>query len=197
MIFRNDDLSFGIDVDKYKKVQEVFEEFGIKEMYSVIPCGKNIYVPNTHMLSKEKEDELTGFNYVSDDGDVSTFIRDSIKRGHSISLHGWRHINIANYGYDEQYDKIKRAKGFLEDIYGQKIEYFIPPYNSYNKYTVLICKRLGMKILDYGGNQLEKLVEKNKLPIKTDYNWYHAWRFFEGNLTIDKLRLWLKDQQSA
>ena len=140
MIYRNDDLSFGIDVDHYKKVQEVFEEFGIKEMYSVIPYGKNIYVPNAHMLSKEKEDELTGFESVTEDIKVDRFIRDSIKRGHSISLHGWRHINVANVGYDEQYAHIKEAKEFLEETYGQKIWHFIPPYNSYNKYTVLVCE---------------------------------------------------------
>jgi peptidoglycan/xylan/chitin deacetylase (PgdA/CDA1 family) len=192
MLWRNDDLSYGIDIRCYKKIQKLLGEYGIKEHYSVIPVGYNIFIPDANLVPREKLEALAGTKKVNEDLLVDMFIRDALKDGHKIMLHGFRHINFAHVMYDEQYEMIQAGKEFLEYTYDTKIEYFIPPYNSYNKYTVLICNRLGLKILDSSGNRLEKLVENNEDPNKTfDYYWYHAWRFFKGNLNIKKLKQWL------
>lgn len=186
MLFRNDDVCFGFDYDKYKEVQGVFEEFGIKELYSVIPFGNNIYTPNAHLLGKQELASVLGEQLITEDDKADRFIKESLERGHEIGLHGWTHTLITLYSKEEQFDNIKKAKEFLESRYG-KIKYFIPPFNSYDDNTVKVCNELGLQILGRNKSQLEWLVRDNE-DIKDTHYWYHAWRF--NNL--DDLRKWLQ-----
>lgn len=187
MIFRNDDVCLGFNYEKYKEVRSVFEEFGIKELYSVIPFGNNIYTPDAHLLNKLELSDILGDKLITDDKNADSFIKESLNRGHNIGLHGWTHTLITLYSRQEQFENIKKGKEFLEDTYGVKIRYFIPPFNSYDDNTVSVCDELGLQILGRNQSQLEWLVRDNN-DIKDTHYWYHAWRFND----INKLRLWLQ-----
>ena len=189
MIYRNDDVCYDADIKQYKKIQDILGEYGIKECYSVIPVGRTIFLPKANIRPREKVEMIVGDNPVNTDKEADKFIRDSLKDGHSISLHGYKHINFSRVSYDEQYDMIKEGKRFLEEEYNTEVKYFVPPFNSYNKYTVLICKRLGLEILGANDNQLEWLVRDGKDFTDDEYCWYHAWRFKNKE---KKLKLWLE-----
>jgi peptidoglycan/xylan/chitin deacetylase (PgdA/CDA1 family) len=195
MIYRNDDVAFGCDVSKYRAVQEVFESFGIKEMYSVVPFGKNIYVPRAHILPRNVLENTVGNIPVWEDKEVDGFIKESLAKGHSISLHGWIHAQITNYSFSEILENLTKAKNALEEHYGVKIKHFIPPFNTLDSNGIRACDKLGMEYWGYNGNQLEILVETGEKLRKLDYCWYHAWRFFEGQLTLNKLKDYLCQQQ--
>lgn len=191
MIYRNDDVCKGFDERRYSIVRGLFESFGLKEHYSVIPFGENVYTPDAHLLSKQELIDITGGGTVKDDEMADKFIRESIERGHEITLHGWTHVLITQYTKEEQFKNIKKARDFLESEYGVKIKYFVPPFNSYDDNTLSVCSELGLQILGRNKSQLEWLVIDNN-EIMDEHCWYHAWRFFEGQLTPNKLKLWLQ-----
>ena len=188
MLYRNDDVCNGFDYNKYVAVRSVFESFGIKETYSVIPFGKNIYTPNAHLLDKDILEEIIGNELISCQADE--FIKESLDRGHNIALHGWVHTLITRYREYEQRHNITLAKNFLEDKYGIKIKYFVPPFNTYDESTMIVCRELNLTILGRNQSQLERLIRDNKL-ITDDYCWYHAWR-----LNINELKQWLQHQNN-
>jgi peptidoglycan/xylan/chitin deacetylase (PgdA/CDA1 family) len=187
LLFRNDDVCVGCDVKKFIEVRSIFEEFGIKEHYSVIPFGRNIYTPNAHLLSKDELNNYLGLDKITTDPEACEFIRDSLKRGHEITLHGWNHVLVTDYSLKEQILNIRIAKEFLEDTFGVRIEYFVPPFNSYEDDTITACKENNLHILGRNMNQLEWLVDKDDDFTGDDHCWYHAWRFEDAN----KLRQWL------
>lgn len=191
MIYRNDDVCFGFDAGKYKEVRDIFEEFGLRELYSVIPFGQNIYTPNAHLLSKQELINILGDHVITDDKEADNFIKESLDRGHSIGLHGWKHVLLSHFSADDQLRNICEAKDFLEKRYNTKIRYFIPPFNSYDEGTINACRQLGLQILGRNTSQLEWLVRDNE-EIKDEHCWYHAWRFNNPN----ELRLWLQQRNN-
>lgn len=191
MIFRNDDLCVDSDITKFREIQGIMEEFGIQEIYSVIPYGRNLYMGSPFEMPLENLNDYLGKEPVYTNHKVDEFIKESLKKGHKISLHGWTHTRIALYTYEEQKYHIEKAKKMLEDYYGVWIEYFVPPYNNYNDSTIRVCKELGMKILAGNENQLEWLVRDNNNFTKDEHCWYHAWRFYLNGLTPNKLREYL------
>jgi len=180
MIFRNDDVAWGCDIPRYREIQAIFENFGIKETYSVVPVGQNIYSHNPHLLSKRELENKLGLNLVTTDEQVDRFIKESLQRGHSISLHGWIHTDVVRYSYVDQLNHIKEARDILENAYQTTIKYFVPPFNSYSDETVRACYQLGLQILGANNNQLEWLVRDNCDFTGDPYCWYHAWRFTES-----------------
>jgi len=188
MLYRNDDVCNGFDYDKYVEIRSVFESFGIKELYSVVPFGKGIYTPNAHLLDKSILEDMLGSELIT--GKPDKFIRESLERGHKIAIHGWMHTLITHYREHEQRENITLAKKFLEDRYAVRIKYFVPPFNTYDESTTMVCRELGLTILGRNQSQLEWLIRDNK-PIVDEYCWYHAWR-----LNKDNLKQWLLHQNN-
>jgi peptidoglycan/xylan/chitin deacetylase (PgdA/CDA1 family) len=191
MIFRNDDLAYGVDIEQYKEIQSIFEGFGVKEMYSVVAIGGNLYAGDPFTMANNDLERFLGTKLVYEDEKVDEFIKNSLAKGHTISLHGWQHTKIAKYSYKDQLDNISSAKKLLEDRYKVEIKYFVPPFNNYNSATQEACSKLGLKILGTSENQLERAVREDlKLP-DNDFTWYHAWRFYQNGLTPEKLKDYL------
>lgn len=200
MIFRNDDLAYGSNVDKYLEIQKIFEEFGIREMYSVVTFGGNLYEGDPYAMSLELLEKRLGVLPIIFDKKVDDFIKYSLKRGHTISLHGWQHTRIDKYSFKEQLEKIRTAKNLLEKQYEVKIDYFVPPFNNYNADTEKVCDQLNLKILGTSENRLERSVREHLEPSDNNYTWYHAWRFYTDGLSPEKLReylIWLTRSQKT
>jgi peptidoglycan/xylan/chitin deacetylase (PgdA/CDA1 family) len=192
MIFRNDDVANGCNIEQFKEIRGIFEEFGLREYYSVVPMGINIYKPNAHLILRPELEEILGNNLVIDDKKADNFIRESLDRGHKIALHGWKHTLITAYTYQEQLEYITQAKEFLENNYGVRIEHFVPPFNAFDYNTEDVCRQLGMRILGGNKNMLEQQVRENIPFNKYEHCWYHAWRFYENGLSPNMLREYLK-----
>lgn len=183
VLLRNDDISWDSDVSKLKEIQKVFEKFGLKEMYSVIPFGKTIY-DGEYSPEMREQDIPTGTLPITWENEVCDFIKHSLKRGHRISMHGWRHTRITDYSENELLANIKEGKDFLEDTFDTCITHFIAPFNHYDDRVIKVCEKLDLE-LSIGGLQLEKAVENDIEPSEAMW-WYHYWR-----LDAERLEKWL------
>lgn len=191
-IFRDDDVSLDSDIKQLREVRDIFEKYGLRETYSVVPFGKTQYL-NQHFnwdVPLETLDEWTGFEPITNNQEVVDFIKESLERGHQIILHGHTHTRIAEYDLKEVFDKLLLGKRLLEHEFGVKIQYYASPFNQKNDKIEKVCKTLGLELLDGSGDQLEKCV-KEGLPLKENFCWYHNWRFYQGGLTVEMLDRYL------
>jgi peptidoglycan/xylan/chitin deacetylase (PgdA/CDA1 family) len=67
-----------------------------------------------------------------------------LREGHIIGSHAANHKNLTSLSKEKQYIHIKASLDKLEQIIGQKIQYFRPPFGQYNEETMGIIEELGL-----------------------------------------------------
>jgi peptidoglycan/xylan/chitin deacetylase (PgdA/CDA1 family) len=94
----------------------------------------------------------------------------TIDEGHVIGTHTINHPNLARLSYKEQFRQISKSKQHLEQIIGQDIHYFRPPFGVYNETTINITNELKLtpilwsissfdwKLKDYPNKIIENVV---------------------------------------
>lgn len=195
IIYRNDDVSVDSDVEQLRTIRDIFERNGVYEHYSVIPFGKTkpLFDGYDPSLTLEQIDKMLGNSPITENKEVCDFLEESLKRGHQIMLHGWKHTRIGDYDQEYIDDKLAMGRGFLEKKFRTKIRYLAAPFNQSNDKIERACQKLQVKFLWNDGDALEQCVREGK-PVTTDFTWYHYWRFFRGDLSPEKLEQWLKSQ---
>lgn len=178
MLFRNDDIAVDSDLDQLRKIQAVFEKHNLREVYSIMAYGGGIYSDYTHEMPLEELEKRLGDKLLETNPAVVAFLKESLARGHKISMHGWQHTRVTDY--PDVQDRIAKAKQYLEGLLDAQIEYFVPPFNHYNQRVLEACRNLGLPV-SIGGGQLEKLVDEDRFENHQMY-WYHFWRLDEERL---------------
>lgn len=179
ILWRNDDISWDSDVEKLRTIQEVFEKHGQREIYSVVPFGRAIYDSDnyTHEMPLDEIENICGLIPIGSNTELVDFLKESISRGHKISLHGWQHTRVTDYENIKQ--RIFEAKLYLENLL-DKVQYFVPPFNHYDQKVVMACFENDLTV-SIGGGQLEKLIEQNLYEPHNMF-WYHYWRLSSNEL---------------
>jgi len=67
-----------------------------------------------------------------------------IEEGHIIGSHSCKHQDFRKMEYQKQYNELVHSKRKLEDITGQPVNYFRPPFGQYNTCTLKALKGLDM-----------------------------------------------------
>ncbi|WP_409300256.1 polysaccharide deacetylase family protein [Peribacillus sp. SCS-155] len=67
-----------------------------------------------------------------------------LSEGHQIGTHSMKHRNLTALSYEEQYQDIANSIKSIEDITGQKVKYFRPPFGQFNNDTILAAKALNI-----------------------------------------------------
>lgn len=67
-----------------------------------------------------------------------------LNEGHCIGSHTINHPNLTKLTYEQQYHQLERSVTQIENIIGQKITYFRPPFGQYNKDTLRAAEQLGL-----------------------------------------------------
>ncbi|MFE1245690.1 polysaccharide deacetylase family protein [Fictibacillus sp. NPDC058756] len=62
--------------------------------------------------------------------------------GHIIGGHSLRHRDLTRLSYKEQLHDIKSNKWHIEQLTGQQMKYFRPPYGQFNEDTLEVLKEL-------------------------------------------------------
>ena len=70
-----------------------------------------------------------------------------LEEGHMIGSHSCKHPDLRKMGFQEQYHELFHSKKRLEDITGQPIRYFRPPFGQYDANTLEVLKELNMKTI--------------------------------------------------
>jgi len=145
VILRYDDFNATSDIMLEEELMDLFRKYEISCLVGIVPfADKRAYIgPDSSPLCGAK----------------ATLLRKGIEDGVvEPALHGYTHFcrprtdregNTEFQGLSgkQQWQMMKDGKGWLEDITGQAIQVFIPPYNSYDKETVQVMRQVGLTIL--------------------------------------------------
>ncbi len=74
-------------------------------------------------------------------------VTETVRRGHRIGLHGRTHIRLSTAPRKAIRDEVGKAHAELEEIAGQEIDLFRPPYGAHGLRSLLMTKRLGMQTI--------------------------------------------------
>jgi peptidoglycan/xylan/chitin deacetylase (PgdA/CDA1 family) len=123
VVFRYDDVSYNINIEKY--LINTFNKYNIPITFGVV-------VGNRHLNSSEIQE-----------------LRSADKKKEvEIAMHGFAHTRTELFGtYDEQYKLLKKGRDSLESAFHTSIEAFIPPYNRYTLNTLKALEALKFKTL--------------------------------------------------
>ncbi|MBE4908558.1 polysaccharide deacetylase family protein [Bacillus luteolus] len=67
-----------------------------------------------------------------------------IKEGHLIGTHSINHKDLVKLPFEKQLKDIKTSVNVIEDMTGEKIYYFRPPFGRYNEDTLKAAQQLGL-----------------------------------------------------
>jgi predicted deacetylase len=140
-------------------------------------------------MNWQQIEDITGKELIH--GPVIDFLKESLIRGHKITLHGHTHTKVCDMDKHEIKARLMEGKKILEDIFGIVIEYFVPPFNANSTRLMEACEELRLKILCRQGGRLEKSVRENLKIDKFDFVWYHYWRFYNSDITPEMLDKYL------
>lgn len=148
VVFRMDDYSAISDTGLELSILELFQEKKIGVTFGVVPfvCVGNDKDPSPQdfiPLPHEKGGLLK--KYIS-----SGFL--------DIALHGYRHqtnnskepSEFAGLDYETQIKRLTEGKQFLEEMTGNQVECFVPPWNNYDENTLRALEESRFKILSAG-----------------------------------------------
>jgi peptidoglycan/xylan/chitin deacetylase (PgdA/CDA1 family) len=71
-------------------------------------------------------------------------VRRIVKEGHVIGNHSWSHPNLASIPLTQVREELQRTSSLLEQIIGNPIRLFRPPYGACNAETLSYARNLGM-----------------------------------------------------
>jgi len=157
MIFRYDDYIL-MPSQLNDSLVSIFKKYDIPLCIGIIPFDDdNVFI---NQLNE---------NQISD-------LRSRIQRNEiEVAMHGFNHNNnvktsflkrkysseFATLSYTDQYKKLEKGKRGLDSLLQINIQTFIPPFNTYDKYTLKALSDLGFGIIsaalagDYSGKEIK------------------------------------------
>jgi len=84
-----------------------------------------------------------------------------------LDLHGWDHVDFSKLDEKEQWDSLYKASEKMQNLFGKSSKIFIPPYNSFNAFTLRAMNKVGIKIIS---SMLNYEDEKDILRMATKGN---------------------------
>jgi len=143
VIFRLDDYSATSNTAAERQIIAAFASINKPFTVGVIPFRDTNNTGQLVPLSGEKSDLLK-------EGVNSGII--------DLALHGYSHQQVssetqsefATMPLDQQIQRISSAKKVIEEVSGQRVATFIPPWNTYDENTVIALEKLGFRTLSAG-----------------------------------------------
>ena len=77
-------------------------------------------------------------------------VRAMVREGHEIGLHSDNHDRLAKLKASDVRERLRRARGILEDITGVPVTYFRAPYGAQSIGTVRVAQALGLEVCVWG-----------------------------------------------
>ncbi len=74
-------------------------------------------------------------------------VRETLARGHQIGLHGRTHLRLSTAPWSAIKDEISKAHDELQEVAGQPVTLFRPPYGAHGLRSLSVTKARGMKTI--------------------------------------------------
>ncbi|MBR6147738.1 MAG: DUF2334 domain-containing protein [Lachnospiraceae bacterium] len=146
LTFRLDDIAPGLNRNNFKRLEDVFDEFGLRPLIGIVPQNED-----PHLVVDKV-----------DDGFWNDMLRLK-EKGWIIAQHGYRHVysnecsgllnanpfsEFAGVSFEEQSEMIKEGRLILES-HGLKPEFFMAPGHTFDENTLKALSSNGIfKITD-------------------------------------------------
>jgi len=205
-VFRNDDVSFDTDIERFRVFCNIFHKNGYKQLHGITLYGNTncIYIDNQgNPLVYDNEDDISKLSYerimqLSQDifiGNNQELVDYINSIPDDIALHGLYHSDYSKMSYEQQDKDIEAGLNLLKELFPEKkVTTFIAPFNRINQNTRKICKKYNLKISANEGKHLEELVSNGNYGVtKKELYRYHHHRFYPESafsyykLSIEKL----------
>jgi peptidoglycan/xylan/chitin deacetylase (PgdA/CDA1 family) len=164
VVFRYDDYSSNSDTEIELKIINTFRSINAPITFGVIPYS---FLGDTYDGSTNVGGPLPTKK--------TEFLKEGIAEGIlEIGMHGFNHQNnnsnqsseFSGLDYENQFEKLKKGKSYLESILGLPITIFIPPWQSYDLNTLRALEVLNFSTLSAykNGGEAEKTSNLNFIP---------------------------------
>lgn len=184
IIFRNDDVSSGTNLNELKRFSELFDKYNFDLVQGITLYGG--VIPVDHTWDNDTIDYKCTDSF-EDNKEVVQYLK---ARNDKIGIHGIKHYHYMDLPIYMAEAGILCAKKKLGEIFDREVSYFIPPFNEISDELREFCKKNGLEVLADEGEHLELLLDKKDPPI-ADHFRCHYWRFFKvypnGLERLDKL----------
>lgn len=121
MIFRDDDIGYLTKIEDFRKVHEIFNEYGCVHTLAII----------TKDLWKHKE--------------LVKYITEQYEKGTvDCQVHCYTHDDFASLSELQVRYQLKESKKIIEELFGIKPTGFYPPFNSVNLKVIQIASEEGL-----------------------------------------------------
>lgn len=126
-----------MDDDVWKIIKVKCKQGGVKVWHVMTPVNYELYKTSFNIkLSKQRVSEIMKRRYL--------WMKNN---GQNLQLHIHLSLTMKNMTYDEQNKMFKESLDWMKKELGIVPTEFVPGWWSYNKDTLKICKKYGLKII--------------------------------------------------
>jgi len=106
-----------------------------------------IYTPKILEILQEEKVSATFF-ILGEKAKTSTSIVSSIKKyGHTFGLHSYLHESLFFKSIKNVYDQLSESKKEIEQIIGEPVKYFRPPFGRFSPAVNKACQQLNLQMV--------------------------------------------------
>ena len=77
-------------------------------------------------------------------GGHQALVTEMVAAGHELGVHGWDHVCVPVKPPGQLADQVRRTRALLEDVGGQPVRWYRPPYGVSTTESVLAAQRAGL-----------------------------------------------------
>jgi delta-lactam-biosynthetic de-N-acetylase len=109
------------------------------------------------ILDTLKKEKVRAIFFVTGYGieQAPEMVKRASDEGHIIAVHTVTHPDMATLSQAEQRKEIEPVIAKIKEITGKQPAYFRPPFGSYNKDLLALCKELGLKVVTWSDGSLD------------------------------------------
>src|SRR5579871_6344428 len=207
-VFRNDDVSWDTDLERFRTFCAVFHKYGQTQLHGVTlhGCTNVVHVHGNAGVEYEGFDSISQLSNatirrlsegkaVEDRTDLIAYLNDSPDE---LALHGLYHTDYAAMSAEEQDRDIAEGLALMRRLFpAKRVRFFIAPFNRTNPSTYEVAARHGLEVCAAEGVHLESQIDNLVVEPRQWYR-YHHHRFYPEsryayhNLSIEKLEAALR-----
>lgn len=160
MIFRDDDISAYTDLEKFHRVQKVFDNYGVTHTIAV--------------LTKDMETRP----------DLVAYIKD---HGCDVQLHGWTHIKFT-LDHSQVIEQLQRGIDDIYKLFGTRPSTFYPPWNDSDQFVEKAASSMQLQVSNKK-TTLSKFIQSDGRVDEFVVN-FHYWADQEAMMIEPALRIY-------
>jgi hypothetical protein len=159
-MFRCDDIFIDSDAIQFEKICQAIRKYDFHHVIGITPLGegKKLWTMNgglwkIHFLTKYgffvnyRIRKMMGEKCIEDNEQLLKILGSEFSKYGAIpALHGLHHYKYSSMPQQKVFEELSRGTRLLQELFNEKIEIFVPPFNAWNRNTEYVCKKLNLSL---------------------------------------------------